>query len=289
VSSITRENHAANQALSLRERIATESREWDEWALKNQHLSLLLSQELPPGTTITLEMQQRFPHPFGLWTTMPGYFWEYQHLGSMIGKTVLQLAGHGQNVIRFILAGATQGYGLDPSIETLKIGHRLAQRYHVHDKILWLDGIAEQLPFDDNSIDRIYGGAVLHHTLLDQAAKELYRVLTPGGRAAFHEPLEGSRVVRWARQHLPYPGKGQAGVDYPLSYEAIHAFISAFDAGTYREFEMFGTPMNFLMRVRPGFRRLERALRPIDAWIGDHVPAVRRFAKGVGICVSKRG
>jgi SAM-dependent methyltransferase len=135
----------------------------------------------------------------------------------------------------------------------------------------------------------IYGGAVLHHTLLDQAAKELYRVLTPGGRAAFHEPLEGSRVVRWARQHLPYPGKGQAEVDYPLSYDAIHAFISAFDAGTYREFEMFGTPMNFLMRVRPGFRRLERALRPIDAWIGDHVPAVRRFAKGVGICVSKRG
>ncbi len=289
MSSITRENHAANQALSLRERIATESREWDEWALKNQHLTLLLSQELPPGTTITSEMQQRFPHPFGLWTTMPGYFWEYQHLGSMIGKTVLQLAGHGQNVIRFVLAGATQGYGLDPSIETLKIGKRLARRYHVNDKILWLVGIAEKLPFDDTSIDRIYGGAVLHHTLLDQAAKELYRVLTPGGRAAFHEPLEGSRVVRWARQHLPYPGKGQAGVDYPLSYDAIQAFISAFDAGTYREFEIFGTPMNFLMRVRPGFRRLERVLRPIDAWIGDHVPAVRRFAKAVGICVSKRG
>jgi hypothetical protein len=81
VSSITRENHAANQALSLRERIATESREWDAWALKNQQLARLLSQELPPGTTITSEMQQRFPQPFGLWTTMPGYFWEYQHLG----------------------------------------------------------------------------------------------------------------------------------------------------------------------------------------------------------------
>jgi SAM-dependent methyltransferase len=159
----------------------------------------------------------------------------------------------------------------------------------VHDKILWLDGIAEHLPFDDNSIDRIYGGAVLHHTLLDQAAKELYRVLTPGGRAAFHEPLEGSRVVRWARQHLPYPGKGEAGVDYPLSYDAIQAFISTFDAGTYREFEMFGTPMNVLMRVHPGFRRLERLLRPMDTWMGNRVPAVRRFAKAVGICVSKRG
>jgi SAM-dependent methyltransferase len=45
---------------------------------------------------------------------------------------------------------------------------------------------AEQLPFEDESFDLVFGHAVLHHLPdLDRAAAELLRVLRPGGRLAF--------------------------------------------------------------------------------------------------------
>jgi SAM-dependent methyltransferase len=45
---------------------------------------------------------------------------------------------------------------------------------------------AEQLPFDDQSFDFVFGHAVLHHIPdLEQAFAEFARVLRPGGRVAF--------------------------------------------------------------------------------------------------------
>src|SRR6266480_3305548 len=45
---------------------------------------------------------------------------------------------------------------------------------------------AEQLPFEDESFDLVFGHAVLHHLPdLDASFAELYRVLRPGGMIAF--------------------------------------------------------------------------------------------------------
>ena len=57
---------------------------------------------------------------------------------------------------------------------------------------------AEALPFEDGSFDLVFGHAVLHHLPnLDQAWREIHRVLTPGGVAVFAgEPSEyGDRIA----------------------------------------------------------------------------------------------
>jgi SAM-dependent methyltransferase len=57
---------------------------------------------------------------------------------------------------------------------------------------------AERLPFDDASFDLVLGHAVLHHLPdLDQAWREIHRVLRPGGVAAFAgEPSRyGDRIA----------------------------------------------------------------------------------------------
>ena len=50
--------------------------------------------------------------------------------------------------------------------------------------------VAEHLSFENDSFDIITGIDVLHHVDVDQAIKEAYRVLKPGGMALFREYVE---------------------------------------------------------------------------------------------------
>jgi ubiquinone/menaquinone biosynthesis C-methylase UbiE len=49
-------------------------------------------------------------------------------------------------------------------------------------------GNAERMPFPDGCFDAVYGSSVLHHLELENALREVRRVLRPGGRAVFTEP-----------------------------------------------------------------------------------------------------
>ncbi len=111
------------------------------------------------------------------------------------------------------------------------MGRKPAELYGVCDEIDFVHGIAERLPFQD-FFDVVYGGSVFHHTLLDQSTQEIYRVLKPGGRTSFHEPLEGYTLARLARKYLPYPGKGDEGVDYPLTYSMVRHISRCSMAGS---------------------------------------------------------
>jgi SAM-dependent methyltransferase len=50
----------------------------------------------------------------------------------------------------------------------------------------------------------ILGSAILHHTELDRAVKNLYRVLKPGGRAIFIEPMNQNIFLRIWRVVTPW-------------------------------------------------------------------------------------
>src|SRR5882757_6732121 len=74
---------------------------------------------------------------------------------------------------------------------------------------LGLDGVttvateAEELPFDDESFDLVFGHAVLHHIPhLDRAFAEFRRVLRPGGRVVFAgEPSRtGDRIAAYPKR-----------------------------------------------------------------------------------------
>jgi ubiquinone/menaquinone biosynthesis C-methylase UbiE len=88
--------------------------------------------------------------------------------------------GTGTYALRLHDAVRGQTYGLDPSVEMLKVG----QLKSIRGAVNWVRGIAECLTFRDDLFDCVFSSQVWHH-LYDKskAAKECYRVLKP------HSPL----------------------------------------------------------------------------------------------------
>jgi LSD1 subclass zinc finger protein len=66
---------------------------------------------------------------------------------------------------------------------------------------------AEALPFQNDSVDFVYSSGVLHHTPnTEQALKEVYRVLKPGGTAMIGLYATYSVMFMWYRLHAVVGG-----------------------------------------------------------------------------------
>lgn len=139
-------------------------------------------------------------------------FWQtgerlVRRLGVSHEDTVLDVAcGTGNAALRAAAAGA-RVVGVDLTPELLEVGRALADEAGV--EITWLEGNAEALPADDASFDVVVSafGCMLapHHAL---AAREIGRVLRPGGRMALCAwTPEGAMGPLFAllAQYLPQP------------------------------------------------------------------------------------
>ena len=62
---------------------------------------------------------------------------------------------------------------------------------------------ANNLTFPDNSFDIVYGGAILHHLDIERTLNHIHRVLKPGGRILFTEPLNMNPLFRLYRKLNP--------------------------------------------------------------------------------------
>lgn len=84
------------------------------------------------------------------------------------------------------------GVDIDPTI------HAIAQRKAVELAIRWVRAAATELPFPNDSYDRVVTSLVLHHLSTrskQKALAEIYRVLRPGGQV---------QVVDFGPPHSPY-------------------------------------------------------------------------------------
>lgn len=95
--------------------------------------------------------------------------------------------GPGDNALRF----ATIGYeveGFDISDANIAIAQKIFQANKK--KGNFQVSFAEKLPYQDNNFEIIVGIDILHHVDIPKSIKECHRVLKPGGKAFFREPVE---------------------------------------------------------------------------------------------------
>jgi SAM-dependent methyltransferase len=101
-------------------------------------------------------------------------------------KTILQLGGKGTEAVKFMLAGARAAYLVSPVESELRCAKELARLCGI--EIECKLGLAEEIPFADESFDVVYTAGCAHHFKTDQAFPEIRRILRPGGRFAAIEP-----------------------------------------------------------------------------------------------------
>ncbi|HEY2786242.1 MAG TPA: class I SAM-dependent methyltransferase [Fimbriiglobus sp.] len=162
----------------------------------------------------------------------------FQKLGDLRGKSVLDFGcGHGMATVVLARAGAnvtafdlSPGYVAEAKARTAANGVRAA--------FVVADG--ERLPYRDEFFDAVWGCAILHHLHLPTAARELNRVLKPGGVAAFCEPWGGNPMLALARRFLPYPGKHRTPDERPLVRRDLVPLREVFPEMTVEGYQLIG-------------------------------------------------
>jgi SAM-dependent methyltransferase len=150
-------------------------------------------------------------------------------LGDVRGKTVLEFGcGDGLNTVILSTRGA-KVIAFDISAELVDLARKRLEANGC-DGVELLLGSAHTLPLPDESVDVIFGMAILHHLDLELASREVRRVLKKGGRGIFEEPVRNSKVLAWVRQFFPM----QADVS-PFERPLTEREIKEFGTHTRRE------------------------------------------------------
>lgn len=126
----------------------------------------------------------------------------FDRLGDLSGRTVLDLGtGNGFLAVALALRGA-KVIAVDVSPSSHALARRRSELSGVADRIEFRLASAENTGLPEASCDAACGLFVLHHTNLEDSARELGRVLKPGAPAAFIETLAFNPALSAARAVL---------------------------------------------------------------------------------------
>jgi SAM-dependent methyltransferase len=196
-------------------------------------------------------------------------------LGDVVGRTILELGcGSGINSVLLARRGA-RVIAVDISRSLIEVAARRVAVHGVGDRVRFVTGSAHDLPLAAESVDVVVGISVLHHLELDAAAREIGRVLKPGGRAIFKEPVRASSLLRLARPVVPYRRSDVSPFERPLTPADLETFRRRFVAGVCRSFWL--PFVNVARVVTPQSRWFETAHR-VDAAILRRWPVLTPLA-----------
>ena len=140
--------------------------------------------------------------------------------------------------------------------------------------------------YADNSLDLVWGQAALHHLAHDPEglAKEVQRVLKPGGRFVFiFEPLGHNllvaaiRAVRVAREEL-----GDESNLYISQFERMRA--CGFSSCEVQIFNFLGYPMK---AFSDRFKFLSNIIQQTDSWLFRRFPGLLRYGANCNLILTK--
>ena len=190
--------------------------------------------------------------------------YSYHLLGDVRGLRIVDFGcGSGANSVLLANRGA-HVWAVDISEDLIRLGQRRMDVSGRPGGAQFIVGSAHDLPFPEGSIDIVFGIAILHHLDLKLVSREVHRVLKPGGRAIFQEPVRNSALVRFLRSLVPYRAPDISPYERPLTDAELQAFAAPFSRMRSRAFTL-----PFVSAA---------ALLP---WVKDRIATVYRFDRAL--------
>lgn len=191
-----------------------------------------------------------------------------------------------------------RGVGVDISVTMLEA----ARRVHPASNLIFVQGDATRLPLADASMETVFMLGGIHH-VNDRAGlfREIVRILKPGGRFYFREPVSDLWLWRLLRaviyrlsptlDHL---------TERPLQFDETAPFLSAagLQLRSWRTYGFFGFCLlmnsdvlifNRLFRFIPGIRGITRFAARCDDWVTSRRGWTRRGLQVVGVAEKPGG
>ena len=199
----------------------------------------------------------------------------YYELGDVTGKRVVDFGcGSGANTALLVNRGA-HVWGIDISEDLLRLAQRRLVVSGRSGEATFIAGSAHAMPFPDASIDVVFGIAILHHLDLNLVSREVRRVLKPGGRAIFQEPVRNSSVIRFLRSLVPYRAPDTSPYERPLTDAELAQFAGGFTRWSVRAFVL---PHVQVGQLLPVVKNRWRKLYAWDRAILHRAPWLARYA-----------
>lgn len=150
-------------------------------------------------------------------------------------KSLDVAGGTGDIAFRIVERGGAKIHTtvFDINSSMLEVGEQRAQKNGLADKLTFVEGNAEELPFEDNSFDAYtIAFGIRNVPKFEQAVGEALRVLKPGGKflclefSEVNVPLLDKFYEQWSMHAIPRIGKAVTGdaESYQYLVESIRKF-----------------------------------------------------------------
>jgi len=163
------------------------------------------------------------------------------------GRRVLDIGiGDGQSSVLLAQRGA-QVTGIEVSREALARARRMVARYHVSAELKQMAG--EHLEFPDETFDAVLCISAYHHMDQELTSLEIARVLRPGGRAVFVEPLASNPPAWIYRRLVRWSWRSATSHERPLRLGDLEILRRTFRRVEWRGMFLLTTSMIYLDRI----------------------------------------
>jgi SAM-dependent methyltransferase len=212
--------------------------------------------------------------------------------GPLPGRRVLDL-GCGTGDLTLMLLGlGAQVTALDLSPAMVALARKRAELFGPASAAQWVAAPVEASGLPSGRFDVVLGRFILHHLDLERAAREISRLLAPGGRAVFLENSGRNPLLMVARDHVAGRfGIPRLGTDdeRPLSAADVEVLSRAFGAVelSYPVFEFLRLFDRQVLRFR--WPAVSRVIARADAALARCVPPIRKFSFRVLVTADRPG